>query len=141
MKEKYFQTVFKNLNTIPGVFELKLCKANDKGKLPPFAFNRLAEHQRQALMDCSSDVGLYHKISDSFIGTTTGERRFPSPKPFDCMFLRNIAAYVVLIFYIPRKMKQFVYIDIVDLIAEEAICNRKSLTYERAVEISFNVVS
>lgn len=136
MKEKDFYPIFKEINNVVGVFELKLCKADKKGKLPPFAFKELEDHQRAALIGCDIGDGLYHKISDSFIGTKEGERRFPSAKPFDCFFLKNVPAYVVLIFYIPRKLKQFVYIRISNFLDEEFKSDRKSLTHERALDIS-----
>ncbi len=135
MKEKDFQAYFKEINDIVGVFELKLCKADAKGKLPPLAFNRLAEHQERALSDVSGHVGLYHKISDSFIGDKSGERRFPSAKPFDCFYLKNTPAYVVICYWIPRRLKQFVYIDILDFINERNLSTRKSLTHEKALKI------
>ena len=129
MKEKDIQTIFRDTNKVRGVFELKLCKDN---ALP---FNAVKEHQRIALLNVSGDTGFFYKIPDSpiFAGSKT---RFSGLKPFDCFALSNIPAYVVICFYTPRKYKRFFYILIRDFLDEEMFSCRKSLTMERAKEIS-----
>ena len=117
MKEKDFQQEFKRKNDIVGVFELKLCK----GKSIPF--KAVADHQLEALKDVQSGDGLYHKISDVPVSYTqvqcprcklvikTGrQNRFTKPKPFDCFYLRDLPAYIVIMFYEPRKKKRVYYI-------------------------------
>ena len=127
MKERDFQTQFKKHNKINGVFELKLAK----GKSMPFS--AVPEHQIKALCDVSLGDGLYHKISDSpiFSGSKT---RFTKPKPFDCFFLRNIDAYLVVMFYVPRRKKMVYYIKIIEYIDMVDMADRKSMTEEMAKE-------
>lgn len=138
MKEKGMQSVFKEQNTIMGVFELKLIKVKQEGeKFKPLPFDAVAEHQIDSLLACDGDAGLYHKISDSFVGDKSGERRFPSAKPFDCFFLRSIPAFVVIAYYIPRKLKEFHYIPIRVFVEERNTCGRKSLTYMRSKELAY----
>ena len=129
MRESDFQTRFKARNAIHGVFELKLIKCPSLDARPPFPYKRLAAHQERALISVSTESGLYHKISDSFIGIKTGARRFPSPKPFDCFFLRNVPAYVVICYYYPRKVQEYCYIPIGEYIAMKRNTSRRSLTY------------
>jgi len=136
MKESQFQTEFAKRNQVVGVFELKLCK----GKSMPFS--ALAPHQKQALLDVSSEAGLYHKISDSpFFKDPKGRMRFTCPKPFDSFFLMNIDAYLVVFFYIPRKKKAVYYIRIEDFIRMEHEANRKSFTAEMAEDYAEQVVN
>ena len=121
MKEKDIQTIFGKRNTVNGVFELKLCKGTS---LP---FKSLAEHQEQALLDCSIGNGYYFKITDQpiFAGKAT---RFHTKKPFDCFRLYRVNAYVVLCFYVPRKKKNIYYIDIRDWVNMRMESKRKSVT-------------
>lgn len=136
MVEKDVQGIFGKENRVFGVFELKLVKQGKNGKFPPMPFNRVAAHQIDALTNANSYTGLYYKISDSFIGDKSGERRFPSPKPFDCMRLCNVPAFVVICWYIPRKSKEFMYIPIEAFRDEMIGSTRMSLTYDRAKEIA-----
>jgi penicillin-binding protein-related factor A (putative recombinase) len=125
MKERDFQTEFGKRNKIIGVFELKFCK----GKSLPFS--ALADHQEKALLAASSSSGLYHKISDFpvFAGSKV---RFNRPKPFDCVYLSNMDAYVVIMWWVPRKKKMVYYIDIDDFINMRDQADRKSITEEMA---------
>lgn len=129
MKEKNFQTEFKEKNKIHGIFELKLCKGTS------IAFSAVAEHQREALLLVNGD-GLYHKISDSFIADKFRGTRFPLKKPFDCFFLKEIPAYVVIMFYVPRRKRNVYYIPIKRFLSAEQEATRKSLTEEMCNEIS-----
>lgn len=127
MRERDFQTEFGKRNKIVGVFELKFCK----GKSLPFS--ALAEHQEQALLAVSSIKGLHYKIFDSpFFKDPKGRMRFTKPKPFDCFFLKGTSAYVVIMFWIPRKKKNVYYIKIDDWLAMKNESNRKSTTEEMA---------
>ena len=131
MKEANFQTEFKKNNKIHGVFELKLCKGTS---LP---FSSVKEHQRQALLDISSDTGLYHKIADApFFEDPKKRMRFTKPKPFDSFLLKNIDAYVVVMFYTPRKKKNVFYIDIERFVRMEEETTRKSFTEQMAIDYS-----
>lgn len=128
MREKDFQTQFGKRNTIHGVFELKFTK----GKSLPF--NSLAEHQEKALLAVSGD-GLFHKITDQPVFANSGVR-FTRPKPFDAFFLSQTMAYVVVIFWIPRKKKNVYYIKIEDWVEARERVGRKSLTEEAALKYS-----
>jgi len=128
MKERDFQTTFGKRNTIHGVFELKFTK----GKSLPFS--ALAEHQEKALLAVAGD-GLYHKISDFPIFADSGAR-FTKPKPFDCFYLSQTMAYVVVVFWISRKKKNVFYIKIEDWIEMRNRANRKSMTEDMALKHS-----
>ena len=129
MKEAQFQTLFGKRNTTVGVFELKFCK----GKSLPFS--ALAEHQEKALIASAGNDGLYHKISD-FPVFSNNKMRFNKPKPFDCLYLIAQPAYIVVMFWIPRKKKKVYYIYIDDWIAMREKADRKSMTEKMAIEYS-----
>lgn len=101
-----------------GVFELKLVK----GKSLPFS--AVEKHQITALLAASSGEGCYHKLSDESSGQ----------KPFDCFNLAVVPAYVVPVWYIPRKRKTAYYIPIHDFILMRDRADRKSFTEEMAEE-------
>lgn len=125
MKEKDVQTIFGQKNTTPGVFELKLCKEKR------MAYNRVEEHQIQALLSAEGD-GLYHKIQDDAV--SWGNRRFAKKKPFDCLLVRGIPAYVVVIFYEPKVKKIAYYIRIKKFIVLRDGSTMKSMTEKEAKE-------
>jgi penicillin-binding protein-related factor A (putative recombinase) len=129
VKEAQAQVLFRDHNTLKGVFELKLAKTSS------ILFSAVKPHQKEYLTQISGEKGMFYKIPDSpiFSGNKT---RFGVPKPFDCFNLSNIPAYVVICFYQPRKYKKFFYITIRDFLCEEEMSERKSLTMERAMEIS-----
>lgn len=133
MKESNFQTEFGKKNKLEGVFELKFCK----GKSLPF--NVLAEHQKDALSDISSPRGLYYKLSDFpiFAGS---KMRFNKKKPFDCFRLEQIDAYVVVMFWIPRKKKMVYYIAIESWLLMKALAQRKSATEGMCAESADYIV-
>lgn len=120
MKENIFQTLFSRKNKTIGVFELKLTKT---GRLP---FDRLATHQEQALLRAESTEGVAHKISDMSA----------DKKPFDCFRIANTPAYVVILFYTPRKPKILYFIRIKDFLALRARSSMKSMTEGEAKLIS-----
>lgn len=134
MKEKDIQSVFRKKNKIVGIFELKICKGTS------ISFESVAEHQIKALLAGSSDEGVYHKISDSFIADKMRGKRFPLPKPFDCLFLKNVPAYVVICWYIPRKKKAFHYIPVRAFIEKRDTADRKSLTEQMSASIAEEVL-
>ena len=128
MKEKEIQTLFGKEINIPGVFELKLCKGN------AMPYDAVKDHQIKGLLDVKGE-GLFHKISDSpiFAGMKT---RFTKPKPFDCMFIKEYPAYVVICFYVPKQPKAVYIIDIDDFIKAKKTDTRKSITREKALLIA-----
>jgi len=123
MKEKDVQTIFGQQNAIHGVFELKLCKEKR------MAFNHVADHQIEALQAAEGE-GLYHKIQDDAV--SWGNRRFAKAKPFDCVFLRNTPAYVVVVFYEPAKKKIAYYIRVAKFVALRDGSTMKSMTESEA---------
>jgi penicillin-binding protein-related factor A (putative recombinase) len=131
MKEKDIQTKLKGKHTLHGVFELKLCKGRS------IRFDAVKEHQIDALTKASSNEGLYHKISDSFVADSKRGTRFPSKKPLDYIYLTNTPAYVVICFYVPRRRKTCYYIDIMDWIKKETESSKKSITESEVQEIHF----
>lgn len=133
MVEKNFQSLFKNwlganMPKVTTAYELKL----EKGK--SIAFDRVYDHQVSGLR-MAKYGGLYHKISDVPFNHSNGFR-FNKPKPFDCMVLVKAEAYVVILYYKPRKEKRVYFIDIDAWIKERDESDRKSLTEERAEAIS-----
>lgn len=129
MKEKDIQTIFKKLieadpPTRTTVYELKLCKGKS------FPFSRVAEHQLEALLNAKNG-SLFHKISDMPI-FTGHQTRFTKKKPFDCLSVYRADAYIVIVYYKPRKKKEFLLIDIDEFILEMQNSERKSLTEDRA---------
>jgi len=127
LREKDFQTEFGKRNKIAGVFELKFTK----GKSLPFS--ALAEHQKRALIAACGSDGLYHKISD-FPIFSKSKARFNRPKPFDCFYLSQTMAYVVVMFWVSRKKKNVYYIKIEDWIRMRDRANRKSATEEMCLK-------
>jgi len=129
VKEKDVQTIFGKKNKLDGVFELKLLKGSS------IRFDAVKDHQMEALTAVSGEEGLYHKINDLpvFPGCKT---RFASPKPFDCFFLKNIPAYIVICVYTPRKKKLFCYVTPKVWQLAEKVWERKSITREQLVDIS-----
>ena len=113
----------------PEVYELKICKDNK-----PLPFDRVAEHQVEALLAASR--GFFYKIPDQPIswGANT-PMRFAAKKPFDCLYLSNVKGYVIIWWYVPRKLKVFFKIPIETFLKEKEQSTRKSLTMERAAEI------
>lgn len=122
MQEKNFQTLFlkwvrhqPNLGTV--VFELKLTKGGSLN------FNALLPHQLIALRAAKHNRIAY-KIADDSVGF----------KPFDCFHIREVPAYIVIMYY-TRGEKKFYMIDVDVWDKEVKISKRKSLTKERAAEI------
>lgn len=128
--EKNFQTEFKNKNNISGVFELKITKGKS------IAFNKLAEHQKMYLMNANCDIGTYWKISDIAV-----DFRKVSQKPFDCFYLKNTPAFVVVMFYEKRKKKNVYYIKISDWVKAEENHNKKSMKEEYVNSISYHYLT
>lgn len=98
MREADFQADFTRYLRSPAarslprssVFELKIWRL-DKSK--SFRLDSVAPHQLVALALAASDEGLYHRIVDQpFIAG----RGFQQKKPFDCLYIRNAAAFIVV---------------------------------------------
>lgn len=115
MRERDMQTLFGKKNQLTGVFELKICKEKS------LQFSAVQEHQVRALLHVEGS-GLYHKISDMSMGE----------KPFDCFYLAELPAYVVPVWYVPRKQKTAYYIRIKHFLRMREEADRKSFTEEMA---------
>lgn len=90
------------------------------------SFSCVREQQLNALVACTTDRGFYYKISDESSGF----------KPFDGVFFRNSPAWIIIKF--PGK---FEIIEINTYVLEMNRSKRKSLTSQRANEISVKTVS
>ena len=137
MKEQILQTILGNyLRENPqnenAVYELKMSKNTS------MPFSQVKEHQIKALLQAKNG-NLFHKIADApiFMGSRT---RFNMKKPFDCLNMYQTKAFVVIVYYQPRKKKEFIFIDIDDFVEEIKISERKSLTEERAKVISSRII-
>lgn len=124
--EAQFNTQFgkwvKHCYTGPSAgFELKFTKKNSV----PFTEFTRQEQQIPSTRACKSSRGCYHKISDDSRGR----------KPFDCFVIKDAKGYFVIMYHQGRGSKEFIMIDVDDLVAEMEIATRKSLTLERAREI------
>lgn len=109
MKEKDFQSIFgrwlvENKPKTSAVFELKL----EKGK--SIRFDAVRPHQIANLTAIKFGEGHYYKITDSPITMFGDKMRFTAQKPYDCQFLCNMNAYIVVLFYVPRKPKEAIFI-------------------------------
>jgi penicillin-binding protein-related factor A (putative recombinase) len=137
MKESDIQTrliKYLKVNPLPhtAAIELKLCK---KKSLP---FSAVAPHQLEGLRKVSNDH-MTHKIMDMphFAGSRI---RFDKPKPFDCIFMRNIHSYVGICYYMPRTQMDLALMDINVFILEVMRSKRKSITEPRAKEIAEKII-
>lgn len=127
--EAKFQTEFsKWLSRHPeyfgtAVFELKICHGKSLG------FGFVKPHQIRGLQVAKKR--LIYKIPD--VGY--------DQKPFDCFQIASSEAFVVILYYVPRKQKDFVIIEVDEFVAESKRSKRASLTKERAYDIGtvFNV--
>jgi len=97
-------------------WEAKHCRGKDS-----IPFDDVPEHQRASLFACTTDRGHIYKISDQSSGQ----------KPFDGVYFRNSPAYLVFAY-----TKMFYIISIHNFLHEVKTSKRKSLTEQRAKEIS-----
>jgi len=119
-REAKFTTLFRHwLRANPmssAAFELK---QTTSGSIP---FDAVQEHQIVALLAAKSRNGILYKAPDDSRGV----------KPFDLFYLRSADAYVVI-----KYPGVFFIIEVEDFFREQTVSKRKSLTLERAREISF----
>ena len=104
-------------------FELKICKKKS------LSFSAVKSHQIDGLLHAKHG-SVVKKLSDID----------PAQKPFDCFILANVMAFVVILFYEPRKQKEAFLIDIDDFVEERDKSNRKSITKERGAELSKYII-
>lgn len=98
-------------------FELKQTTTNS------IPFSDVQDHQVQALLAAKTRKGILYKAPDDSRGV----------KPFDFFHLSRASAYVVISYPKPAKAE---VIDIDTFLMEKERSKRKSLTSERAHEIS-----
>ena len=84
------------------------------------SFSSVSEAQRRDLLACTTPKGHWWKVADM------GRKN-----DFDVVFYRNSPAWIII-----KYPKGFVVIGIVTYIMEMNRSERKSLTWERAVEVS-----
>lgn len=126
VKENNFQTLWHHyLEAHPPnqaeVYELKLCKTN---RIPLLS---VKDHQVEGLK--KAQEGLFHKISDGLpIFGGNKHMRFTAKKPFDCLWIQS-NAYVCILYYIPRKRKQVVKVDIETYEMIKLIHDKKSISF------------
>lgn len=97
------------------VFELKQTTKDS------LLFSAVKDHQIAALLAASGENALIYKAPDD-------TRNF---KPFDLFYMRRCGAYIVI-----KYPKVFCVIRVTMFLYEKRISDRKSLTSERAIEIS-----
>jgi penicillin-binding protein-related factor A (putative recombinase) len=132
MKEAQIQSSLAKVHTLTGCFELKLCKEKS------IRFDAVKPHQEEALLKVKHK-GLYHKISD-FPMFKGSNMRFNHVKPFDFFYLKDVPAYVVICFYVPRKTKTVYYIDIDDWVFAKDMSEKKSITQQEIEQICSHVL-
>lgn len=124
-------------------WELKISKGNS------IPFDSVKPHQVEGLMQAKGSSrnpadarALFHKITDMPMRAAgkAGLMRFGKPKPFDCFALVNAEAYVAVLFYVPRGLKEVFLIDVDDWVTARNSSERKSLTRERAHAIASHVI-
>lgn len=123
-REANFQSTFRHWlmanPMVSGAFELKQTTTSS---LP---FDDVQTHQLRALLAVKyAQAGLLYKAPDDSIGT----------KPFDFLYLRKELAWIVI-----KYPSGFVIIDVDTFMLEKGRSKRKSLTWERAQDISFITV-
>lgn len=117
MKESNFTTIFEKyirVKKLHGAFELKTTDVDS------ILFSKVEEHQIESLVAVQNE-GFLHKISDAD----------PRRKGFDIVATPQLVGYVVI-----RFPKITCIITVNNFIHERWISKRKSLTVERAKEIS-----
>lgn len=61
-------------------------------------------------------------------------------KPWDCQLVKGADAYIVILFYEPRKPKEYILIDINDMVDFMETSKMKSITAEEAKSISKHII-
>ena len=103
------------------VYELKFVNLA-KGKA--FAFNHVDEHQIEGLLD--SLKGGYLRIMDQ----PWSSGGFQQTKLCDSLWIKASQAYIVIVFYLPRKYKHAYMIPIKEFIELRGGWKRKSIREE-----------
>mgnify|MGYP000931615628 FL=1 len=139
MKEADFQRQWRDyVSANPPIeteaYELKIVKTL---KQKSFPFAAVKDHQIIGLQLAID--GSFYKISDSpiFPGMKT---RFTAPKPFDCYFMKASNAFVVVMFYFPRRPKVCYKIPVDKFIEIRDSWKRKSIKEEELREIGYQPI-
>jgi len=111
--------------TFPQLFPNKTVAIEVKQCKTSLSYNAVQEHQELALFN-AKHTHLLWKIPDCGF-----------QNPFDVIYVSNALAFVVIYYEIN---KTFCFIDIDDFQKEKALSKRKSLSAQRALEISSRTV-
>ena len=137
MKEMDMQTFFgKAIQRTPPeeteIYELKICKGSS------MPFDKIRPHQIEALFKAETEF-FYHKITDPpvFYGMNS---RFNIKRPFDCLCLVNVKAYLVFWFYKPKQPKKFIKVRIKDFLIFKEGSKRKSFKEEEILKVASEVI-
>lgn len=130
MQEKNIQSLWgkwlkENEQDNSYAYELKICKTK------AIPLNSVKEHQVAGLLQAKK--GMYYRIYDQPWIAGAG---FQPTKPFDCLWIKAIKAYVCICWYIPRKPKELVMIEIEDWIKLCKTHPRKSIRKDDVIGIS-----
>lgn len=131
MQVLFGKHIKENLPTESEVYELKICKTKS------IRWDRVADHQLQALLYTSGELGQYHKLTDQ---AWRKEGGFTYQKPYDCQYLKFTSAFIVVWFYKPRKPKVFIKITIDDFLKMKKQAKRKSFTEEMALQYGTEIL-
>lgn len=112
---KLFRAFIKKETPPSAAFELKVAGGES------MSFNAVKDHQINALLAAKAGGGILYKAPDDSRGV----------KPFDYFYLSRACAFVVI-----RYPKGFEMIDVDTFVMERDKSIRKSLTHERAKQIS-----
>lgn len=126
MTERKFQSLFtkwlKANAPWSAAYELKLTNTS---RLP---YRSVQEHQIQALRRAKLEV-LAFKISDMALGY----------KPFDCFSLVKAGAYIVVMFFEPRKRHMCYMIDVEQWVEHQASSGKKSITEKECASLGRSI--
>ena len=120
MLEKDLQKLFTRSKAygIEGVFELKITKTKSLG------YSKIEKHQIVKLSQANGDEGAYQKLSDMSM----------DKKPWDCQNIKTTSAYIVVLYYVPRKPKVIYYVPILKFVA--TVHPGEGLSEDKAKEIA-----
>jgi hypothetical protein len=129
MRERNFYTPFRDwinqnvdmVNKEIGsnlVIEIKLVKSDSVDKIMSFPFDMVTEDEVENLKIATQEQGLPYKIPDmphrpkKCLNNNDCPLRFIPKKPFDFFYISRSRAFVVVIFWVPRKKKIMYWINL-----------------------------
>jgi len=109
------------------LYELKFINTT---KIKSFAFDRVDQHQVDGLL--ASLEGIFQRIMDQ----PWSSGGFQQKKLCDSMYIKAYQAWVVIVFYQPRKAKETVMIPVKKFIELKKKWPRKSIKLDELREVS-----